>query len=75
MLWYRAPELLLGDSRWVFAIDAWSLGCLAYELVLNKPMLPARGQVDLIRRIAWMFGRPKEGEASASYPLPIWCQM
>ena len=25
---YRAPECLLGDSDFTFAIDAWALGCL-----------------------------------------------
>ena len=50
-LWYRAPELLLGDSRWTFAIDAWSLGCLGVELVQRTPIFPATVQVDFSHRI------------------------
>ena len=68
-LWYRAPELLLGDSRWTFAIDAWSLGCLGYELVQRKPIFPATDQVDLIRKIAWIFGRPREGGGLSQLPF------
>ena len=60
-LWYRAPELLLGDSRWTFAIDAWSLGCLGVELVQNTPIFPATDQVDLLHRIITTFGQPMEG--------------
>ena len=60
-LWYRAPELLLGDSRWTFAIDAWSLGCLGVELVQGTPILPATDQVDLLHRIITVFGTPMEG--------------
>ena len=67
---YRAPELLLGDSRWTFAIDAWSLGCLGAELVQGVPLFPAEDEVELLNRIEMVFGSPLEGEASASYPSP-----
>ena len=59
-LWYRAPELLLGDSRWTFAIDAWSLGCLGVELVQGMPIFPAKDKVDLLHRIITVFGTPME---------------
>jgi serine/threonine protein kinase len=32
-LWYRAPELLLGNVNYTYAIDYWSIGIIAYELV------------------------------------------
>ena len=73
-LWYRAPELLLGDSKWTFAIDAWSLGCLGVELVQREPIFPATDQVDMLHRIITAFGRPMEGGGSASYPSPNLCQ-
>jgi len=28
--WYRAPELLLGDTRYGPAVDMWSLGYVTY---------------------------------------------
>lgn len=34
-LWYRAPELLLGNDRYTTAIDMWSVGCIFAELVLG----------------------------------------
>ena len=58
---YRAPELLIGDSRWTFANDAWLLGCLGVELVQRSPIFPATDQVDLLCRITTTFGKPMAG--------------
>lgn len=35
---YRAPEICLGNS-YNTAIDAWSLGCILYQLVTAKPFV------------------------------------
>ena len=32
-LWYRAPELLLGQRRYSTAVDVWSIGCIMAELL------------------------------------------
>lgn len=32
-LWYRAPELLLNNEDYDFAIDMWSLGCIFLEII------------------------------------------
>jgi cell division cycle 2-like len=32
-LWYRAPELLFGESRYGPAVDMWSIGCIMGELI------------------------------------------
>ena len=37
-LWYRAPELLLGDTKYGLNIDVWSVGCFMYELFSGKPL-------------------------------------
>lgn len=37
-LWYRPPELLLGEERYGPAIDIWSCGCILGELFLKKPL-------------------------------------
>jgi mitogen-activated protein kinase 15 len=26
--WYRAPEILLGSSKYTKAVDMWSIGCI-----------------------------------------------
>lgn len=37
-LWYRPPELLLGEERYGPAIDVWSCGCILGELFLKHPL-------------------------------------
>jgi serine/threonine protein kinase len=37
-LWYRAPELVLGIRGYSPKVDVWSVGCLAAELLLRKPL-------------------------------------
>ena len=52
---YRSPEVLIGvpyDS----AIDMWSLGCVAAELVLGRPILPGVHEHDQLGRIREMIG-------------------
>ena len=37
-LWYRPPELLLGEERYGPWIDVWSCGCILGELFNKRPM-------------------------------------
>lgn len=37
-LWYRPPELLLGEERYGPAVDVWSMGCILGELFLKHPI-------------------------------------
>ncbi len=34
--WYRAPEILLGSTKYTKAVDMWSVGCILGELVNGK---------------------------------------
>jgi len=31
-LWYRAPEILLGQKEYSTPVDIWSVGCIFYEM-------------------------------------------
>lgn len=44
-LWYRAPELLLGATKYGAAIDLWSVGCILAEMFTGKPIMPGRTEV------------------------------
>mgnify|MGYP005682042171 CR=1 FL=1 len=35
--YYRAPELIFGSTDYTVAIDVWSQGCVAAELLLGAP--------------------------------------
>ncbi|WKX99745.1 hypothetical protein Q1695_014538 [Nippostrongylus brasiliensis] len=53
-LWYRPPELLLGDEHYGPAIDVWSIGCILGEFFTRKPLFQGSNegaQLDLITRV------------------------
>jgi serine/threonine protein kinase len=31
-LWYRAPEILLGQKEYSTPVDIWSIGCIFFEM-------------------------------------------
>jgi len=57
-LWYRPPELLLGQTAYDQSIDIWSVGCILVELLDSKPCLPGRDEIDQLRRIFHLCGSP-----------------
>ncbi|XP_074645263.1 cyclin-dependent kinase 10-like [Tubulanus polymorphus] len=59
-LWYRSPELLLGDTNQTTAIDMWAAGCILAELLAHKPLLPGWSEIQQIDLIVEMFGTPNE---------------
>ncbi|KAH9781543.1 protein kinase domain-containing protein [Citrus sinensis] len=59
-LWYRAPELLLGATKYGAAIDMWSAGCILAELFAGKPIMPGRTEVEQMHKIFKLCGSPSE---------------
>ncbi|KAH6780457.1 Protein kinase superfamily protein [Perilla frutescens var. hirtella] len=59
-LWYRAPELLLGATRYGVEIDMWSAGCILAELFAGKPIMPGRTEVEELHKIFKLCGSPTE---------------
>lgn len=37
--WYRAPEILLGSTKYTKGVDMWSLGCILGEMLGGSPMV------------------------------------
>lgn len=35
-LWYRAPEVILGNLNYTSAVDIWSVGLIIDELLTGK---------------------------------------
>ncbi len=74
-LWYRPPELLLGEERYGCGIDVWSCGCILGELFTRKPIFQANyelAQLDLISRIC---GTPTPAVWPDVIRLPLFSQM
>lgn len=59
-IWYRAPEVLLGEP-YTFALDVWSAGVVMAELLTGRCPFDGRSEVEQLQRIADVLGVPPEG--------------
>ncbi|KAG5019864.1 hypothetical protein AAZX31_06G188100 [Glycine max] len=59
-LWYRPPELLLGSTDYGPAVDLWSVGCVFAELLVGKPILQGRTEVEQLHKIFKLCGSPPD---------------
>ena len=50
-LYYRSIELLLGAREYTPALDMWSVGCIMGELLLRKPLIMGKNEVDQVDQI------------------------
>ncbi|XP_031405919.1 protein IMPAIRED IN BABA-INDUCED STERILITY 1 [Punica granatum] len=59
-LWYRPPELLLGSTDYGASVDLWSVGCVFAEILLGKPILQGRTEVEQLHKIFKLCGSPPD---------------
>nr|XP_060479115.1 cyclin-dependent kinase-like 4 [Panthera onca] len=55
--WYRAPELLVGDTQYGSSVDIWATGCVFAELLTGQPLWPGRSDVDQLYLIIRTLGK------------------
>lgn len=67
--WYRAPEVLLHDTRYGAPIDLWALGCIAAELYTCRPLFPGNSEIDQLHKICAVLGTPDRDEWPEGYSL------
>ncbi|XP_023341283.1 cyclin-dependent kinase 4 [Eurytemora carolleeae] len=60
-LWYRSPEILLGNS-YATPVDLWSCGCIFAELFLRKPLFPGQYEGDQLNQIFHILGTPSQSD-------------
>lgn len=70
-LWYRPPELLLGEERYGPAIDVWSCGCILGELFLKKPLFQANQEPAQLEMISRLCGTPTPAAWPNVIKLPL----
>jgi mitogen-activated protein kinase 15 len=63
--WYRAPEILLGSTKYTKGVDVWSVGCILGELLGGKPMFPGTSTMNQLDRIIEITGRPSAEDIEA----------
>lgn len=59
-LWYRAPEILLGDKHYSPAVDLWSVGCIFAEMATKQPLFPGDSEIDELFKIFRLLGTPND---------------
>lgn len=59
-LWYRPPELLMGQKKYTVAVDNWSAGCVFAEVILRKPIFPGQVELNQLQLIYEVTGTPTE---------------
>ena len=69
-LWYRAPELILGEVQYGGTLDLWSAGCILAELCTGKTLFPGGSEVDMLRMIFHRLGTPTEANFPGVASLP-----
>ncbi|XP_061196836.1 cyclin-dependent kinase-like 2 isoform X4 [Saccostrea echinata] len=69
--WYRAPELLVGDTKYGRAVDIWAIGCLLAEMLTGEPLFPGDSDIDQLYHIVKCFGNltPRHKEVFLRNPL------
>eukprot|EP00095_Tigriopus_kingsejongensis_P003217 maker-scaffold699_size109694-snap-gene-0.16 protein:Tk03217 transcript:maker-scaffold699_size109694-snap-gene-0.16-mRNA-1 annotation:"kkiamre " len=54
--WYRAPELLIGDSQYGKEVDIWAIGCVFAEMRTGDPLFPGESDIDQLYLITQLLG-------------------
>lgn len=70
-LWYRAPELLLGQKMYSTHIDMWSVGCIFGELLLNRALFAGKSEIEQIQILFRELGVPNEETWPGVSELPM----
>ena len=73
-LWWRAPEILLGDLSFNTPCDVWAAGCVLVELAAKAPMFPGDSAIGTMMLILQFVGEPDLPTLEYLRSLPHWSQ-
>ncbi|VDK42374.1 unnamed protein product [Taenia asiatica] len=59
-LWYRSPEILLGETLYCCGVDMWSMGCMLAEIATGDPLFRGDSEIDQLFHIFRIMGLPTE---------------
>ena len=71
-LWYRPPDVLLGNKTYGTTVDMWSIGCIFAEMVLGKPLFTGNSENDQLKKIFAIMGTPTENYAPSLREFSEW---
>ncbi|KAI2633905.1 hypothetical protein GGS21DRAFT_118660 [Xylaria nigripes] len=60
-IWYRPPELLLGETQYGAAVDIWSAACVMVEIFTRRAIFPGDGgEINQLEKIYDILGTPNQ---------------
>jgi CTD kinase subunit alpha len=62
-IWYRPPELLLGETQYGPAVDIWSAACVLVEIFTKHAIFPGDGgEINQLEKVYNILGTPTKEE-------------
>ena len=62
-IWYRPPELLLGETQYGPAVDIWSAACVMVEIFTKHAIFPGDGgEISQLDKVYNVLGTPTRAE-------------
>ena len=62
-IWYRSPELLLGETQYGPAVDVWSAACVLVEIFTRHAIFPGDGgEINQLDKIYNVLGTPSRND-------------
>ena len=62
-IWYRSPELLLGETQYGPSVDIWSAACVLVEIFTKHAIFPGDGgEINQLDKIYAVLGTPTRTE-------------
>ena len=71
-LWYRPPEILLGDVNYGSAAEVWAYGCILYEIFTGDVLFKAYAEDNMVNLIYKTLGTPNTRSWPDGKNLPRW---
>ncbi len=50
-LWYRSPEILMGQRCYTEKVDVWSIGCVFGEILCGRPLFTGISEIDQLFQV------------------------
>ncbi|KAK0378669.1 hypothetical protein CLIM01_03962 [Colletotrichum limetticola] len=70
-IWYRSPELLLGETQYGPACDVWSAACVMVEIFTRHAIFPGDGsEINQLDKIYAVMGTPNKAEWPGLIDMP-----
>jgi CTD kinase subunit alpha len=70
-IWYRPPELLLGETRYGPAVDVWSAACVYVEMFTKKAIFPGDGsELNQLDKLYSSLGTPTRADWANIVEMP-----